>query len=498
MKERKRKITVITVIGIMLFSCVATLSYALWERLFTQSDENRITTLDCFNITYSNESAATTLNGAVPIKEDEGLKLEPYKITIKNTCDTNAKYNVILNRKRESTLDNKFVRAAVDRKTILLSNAQQIETRSIQGFDNEASYIIGSGFVTGQQTKTIEIRSWMDWETQANEGQNKTFTYKITIETGATNENPPLGDAILANNEIKDDSNLDFTKGFPNSSTPSSDITNKSGIYAAMDDDGISYYFRGKVENNYVSFAGYTWRIVRINGDGTIRLIYGDSSEKISLDTHFNPDIYNQNSAVGYTYDNSAPCTKESPCDENSGSNSEAKLFLDEWYDEYLNDYKKYIAKTTFCNDTSYNQVNEDGDLYYGSFGRLQKKQFSLKCPDTTYNYGGVYKLNIGLVTVDELGLGGIAQYGNNSNYATSDNYLYYSDLSWTMTPSRSGPISQQGGNVFQYEEGNFEDVDWMTSSSGYNSSFARPVINLKSDVIVTGSGTEQEPYVVQ
>ena len=37
------------------------------------------------------------------------------------------------------------------------------------------------------------------------------------------------------------------------------------GLYAAEDDLGTSYYYRGNVTNNYVSYAGYIWRIVRRN-----------------------------------------------------------------------------------------------------------------------------------------------------------------------------------------------------------------------------------------
>ena len=47
-----------------------------------------------------------------------------------------------------------------------------------------------------------------------------------------------------------------------------------SGIYSAEDDDGGSFYYRGVINNNWVDFAGFYWRVVRINGDGSIRMIY--------------------------------------------------------------------------------------------------------------------------------------------------------------------------------------------------------------------------------
>ena len=50
-------------------------------------------------------------------------------------------------------------------------------------------------------------------------------------------------------------------------------------LCSAPDDYGTSYYYRGNVENNWVKFGGFYWRILRINGDGSIRMIYaGDAS----------------------------------------------------------------------------------------------------------------------------------------------------------------------------------------------------------------------------
>ena len=51
------------------------------------------------------------------------------------------------------------------------------------------------------------------------------------------------------------------------------------GLYATIDDYGTSYYYRGSVNNNYVYFAGYYWRVIRINGDGSIRLLYAGETK---------------------------------------------------------------------------------------------------------------------------------------------------------------------------------------------------------------------------
>ena len=80
----------------------------------------------------------------------------------------------------------------------------------------------------------------------------------------------------------------------------------------AKDAYGDSYYYRGNVTNNYVKFADKYWRIVRINGDGTVRVIYdgtsahanGESSEDRQIGTSKFNSSYNDNAYVGYMYGN--------------------------------------------------------------------------------------------------------------------------------------------------------------------------------------------------
>ena len=50
-------------------------------------------------------------------------------------------------------------------------------------------------------------------------------------------------------------------------------------FYNMQDDYGVSYYYRGAVEDNYVTFADMCWRIVRIQGDGSVKLILEDQDQ---------------------------------------------------------------------------------------------------------------------------------------------------------------------------------------------------------------------------
>lgn len=60
-----------------------------------------------------------------------------------------------------------------------------------------------------------------------------------------------------------------------------------SGLYRTLDADGITYYFRGAITNNYVKLGGTLFQILRFNGDGSIRLVGTDSiGEKINADEY--------------------------------------------------------------------------------------------------------------------------------------------------------------------------------------------------------------------
>lgn len=84
----------------------------------------------------------------------------------------------------------------------------------------------------------------------------------------------------------------------------------ESGLYSTADDEGTSYYYRGIVGGNYVKFANKYWRIVRINGDNSVRLIYdgttphenGESSSNRQVGYSAFNSRWSDNAYVGYMY----------------------------------------------------------------------------------------------------------------------------------------------------------------------------------------------------
>ena len=257
------------------------------------------------------------------------------------------------------------------------------------------------------------------------------------------------------------------------------------GLYAIQDADGTSYYYRGSVTNNYVSFAGYYWRIIRINGDGSIRLLYAgetadatgnnlnmkltDSSLGYSnqITIPFNT-IRTDPAYVGYMYGNTLGTSYEQTNANEVDSN--IKKYLDSWYRQNILDkgYADYIADSGFCNDRSLSTVNNNGDgvstsgynTYYAGYQRYYNLQTpSLVCPNesndlftTSSSDKGNKKLTypIGLITVDELALSGYA-----NNYLNKSAYTYSSSTYWTMSP----------GN---FDVGNATARELVLGSEGY------------------------------
>ena len=312
------------------------------------------------------------------------------------------------------------------------------------------------------------------------------------------------------------------------------------GMYSAEDDYGTSWYFRGAQSYNYVNFAGFTWRIVRINGDGSIRLILQDSFDTLDGCDDSNSDIkfcgvtpfstLGSQSAddygnIGYmsgTYlDKSAENRFDYDIQNKNLNDSDVKKFVDAFYEKYIISYQKYLADTLFCgdklpysifiyDDEFVNYPYVDTINYYLQNG---SRSATLKCVDvetaeyteeqksysrytsildmsTTTNKGVLVnndlKYPIALLSADEA-----IMAGNVFGGITSGNYLYNSlTLSgwWLMGAASYGEFNYL--YLFAYT---LTDI-WPIHAYGI-----RPVINLRSDVLInSGNGTVDRPYTVK
>ena len=320
---------------------------------------------------------------------------------------------------------------------------------------------------------------------------------------------------ILANTELKTDT-PDFSKtSCTNGSNDGGNCGEETvGIYEETTSKGKTYYYRGDVENNYLVFADKYWRIIRINEDGTVRIIY--SGEKSEVDaagketvlangyndsntqytqiqtSAFNSS-YNASYYVGYTYQTNA----QRPSSQNGGTPSTIKGILDSWYSTNIGNKTEYDNKVAsggsagFCNDremaSGYTWSSEPSStIHYAAYERIfNNRTPSYECSNTN----DMYTTKIGLITADEVMYAGAA--GTTSNYGY---YLYTGNYYWTMSPYHFySPNSH--AYVFRVHSYGYlgnSNVSWTAGG-------VRPVINLKSSVQITGGdGTADNPYIVQ
>ena len=281
------------------------------------------------------------------------------------------------------------------------------------------------------------------------------------------------------------------------------------GLYTTQDDYGTSYYYRGNVSNNNVYFAGAYWKIIRINGDGTIRLLYnGTKVNAKGGDTQYGTSAFNSTRTdpayVGYMYGTTTGAIGSRENNLANGKDSNIKTKVDEFYNKYIvaNNLQDYLADTGFCGDRS---ITNSGDGYsttsyteYGAVNRLAKtnKLPILTCPDKEHDLytvdstkgNGALTNPIGLMTADEAAMAGMV-----NGYLNTLSYVYTGTWYWTMSPYRFNPSNSASYVWYVGGTGGFGG-GWVTSGYG-----VRPAINLKADVEISGGiGTVNDPYIVK
>ena len=349
----------------LVFLLTIGFSYAWWRLSFVQDKANTAVS-KCLKLELANQSNEINLTNMYPISDEEGRALTPFTFTLKNTCSMSAKYTLNLEMLEGTTLNSNYIAVLVNNKDIKLLSSYNTATTVVKG--STESRTLDTGTLTPNGSKDYSISLWMDKSvTLSDDSQNKTFKSKVVIDAVATET---AMDKIIAS--------VDTTGKCPTiNSDGTVNVTKKEAtdgyVCSAPDTDGTSYYYRGNVTNNYVKFGkwandapdvvyGYAsetsnfkkydsmeacqnasywnknctiinragkdmyWRIIRINGDGTVRVIYdgtsahanGESNEdrkigesefnkywkKDNVQEATNSCVYDDNAGVGYMYGN--------------------------------------------------------------------------------------------------------------------------------------------------------------------------------------------------
>jgi len=229
-----------------------------------------------------------------------------------------------------------------------------------------------------------------------------------------------------------------------------SDSDYESGLYYI---DG-QYFFRGENPNNFLYFGHTTWRIVRIDSDGNIRIMRVDPAEReLRWDDKFN---YERNRALGI----------------NDYKYSNLLAQLNESYNAFQEINRKRIIPHDVC------------------IGRVESEEVEInlarECAETL---PGQY---ISVLSASEIPMASLDQRcillnsGNCSNF----NFFYKADtgIIWTstaVTTTTFGVIRITPGDAFVVNANTRNRYHWVLHVSG-------------SEPFVSGTGTWSDPYVIE
>ena len=499
MKKKHVIVSVVLLIGAIMVG--STLAWWTWS---TSSNEqtNVVVTVGGITINYEDGEDITNNNLIPTSTKEKGISKD---ITVSSTGLVYLDLNMAI-----VTLDSGLKDASFKYE---LYNGNDLVTGGNFFNSNVGDNIeLLKGVEVNSTPTTYTLYIWIDGNMDnPNTMYNQDFAFRLNAN--ATDEVQLISGAELVE-QIKTQVNSE-TPNFANIATTD------EGIYSAQDDYGTSYYFRGAVTNNYVKFADFYWRIIRINGDGTIRLIYdgtsahanGESSTDRQIGTSAFNATYGDNAYVGYMMGIDNQCASTTSCSGSTKTtsysqahsntyDSHIKTYVDNWYKTNIQDagYSDKVADVIYCNDRQIDTVSGYGNaLGYGTNQTAYMPRYRLytnKSPiltctnqndrftvEDTSKGNGALTYPVGLITADEMSMGGVVYATSNSSY-----YLYTGYFYWTMSPSYFNGSSASEFGAARYLDGSYVD----------DARGVRPVLSLKSDISVTGSGTQNDPFLVQ
>ena len=370
------------------------------------------------------------------------------KVVTDNLDTTNTLDSITVS---DCTLDPVFNSATTEYSCTVKNNISTVTVNATATSTKAKVRGLGAkDLVEGKNTLPIRVI--------AEDGSEKIYNINITRKASASS----LKNEIMKNTVITAN---------PTLTTSSNNTSDASGLYksTATNTGEATYYFRGNVENNYVSFAGFTWRIVRVNEDGTIRIVMQDG---INNNTKYAFNSNNNN----YTY--------------MYYTNSQAKTQLESWYQTNIgsktNLASKVVSGAYYCEQAKVKQSDSwtSGNATMTTYNKYTP---DFKC-SSDGNGKGVVNASVGLLTYDEVVYAGGYFNQSNSNYYLNNPSIFW----WTMSPAGFS--------------GSYSDVWSVITSGGINNYFSvnrayavRPVLNLTANTKISdGDGSKGNPFNVE
>lgn len=265
---------------------------------------------------------------------------------------------------------------------------------------------------------------------------------------------------------------------------------NEEGIWRMPDEERNAYVFRGTHQglNNNVIWAGYQWKVIRIEGSGNIRLVYNGlcpnnnctindatAGDNAFIEMNVFHDAGDDIRYVGYMHGDWGSL-------EGNIHQSTIAASVDFWFNHNISLLaREQTVETIFCSDRSAGTPLFQG-YFFGGSDRFSPGNYGLEATLECPQEADKLLLRAGILTADEVSIAGASI--NNHFLMTGQNY-------WTMTP-----FNFTGGmaNMFiisAFGTIEYEPVSWINQG-------VRPVVSLNSNVMANGNGSLTNPCVVQ
>lgn len=509
MKKRRIIICVICIFIVSVCLIGFTYGYYITQVLGNENSTNVNLTASSKKVKYTEISE--TSSGTI----SPGYEYIKY-FTVTNIGELPVTYQIYLDEVSNNFTRTQDITYTLYRKsgnnTITSSNLSSCDVVSTGTFPVTNAYI---GFNLSSSTKgevyTYALKiNYLTSTQDQNVDDGHTFSFKVQVHYDAIN---PFATGTLAyyifDNALKGDDGTSI--GYENNTFSGISATDEKKLNRISSSTGTTYYFRGNVTNNYVNFAGMCWRIVKIDTDGSIRLILEDKN------TTCNSSSYTGNWTIGtgnYGYKKYSSHNVMSYLNPSYNNNmiSSFKTFQTSDIQNYL-DYLKVgwclnenaydSSATTIYNTTlTSSQINSyysNNTIFnYDARLRLNGDSFVTTnvCQGSTAStyYNSTTPIYVGALTADEVVLAGAKVYGNNVDFYLINDYQKNNNaLWWTISPGRFNGISDV---VFMIK------YDGFFGNEGVGNSFSfRPAVTLKSgqrvNINYSGTGTKSNPYVI-
>ena len=562
--EKKNKIIIIAIV-LALTVLFSGLTYAYFtSATSSESGSTIVAKGGQMNVVYDNKSANISVSNIYP--REEAWVTKKFQVIGNNTTDLLMFYKV------KMVVDNNEFGLDLSYKltgTNTANSGALIPNVSSNAYIGEHDVSLGTGYHvkgTGNVHEyTLQIffkprNNGSDSSNNQNYGQEANFAAHLVIEIdGTSTTSSPSNWDKAGSNTLLAGIKKNYASPTATLTNPITDASasNEAVMSLAPDDYGISYYFRGNVQNNFVSFAGMCWRIVRITGDGSIKLALYDYSSANCTNTgdtlafaRYNGDTYttkfnenrDDNAYIGFMY--GTPNSTTYAATHANINKSTILQNLETWYKAKLTSYTDKLADTVWCNDKSTvkdvtlngvfseNGVLNKESIPYPGLGYKLDKTFygsgirntgieqsytsypngtgpSLICPkdndggklskftvDDIVNGNGNLDYKIGLLTIDEMVLAGMATisaYVNNiynQNSVTSYLRSNANNNYWTLSPFDFDDVSADVWYSFY--------IGGLAAVHVGGSFALRPIVSLKSATTISGgNGTASSPFIV-